>query len=181
MKALIASDLHGSARYARKLIEVLEKEGADRLCLLGDVLYHGPRNDLPDEYAPKAVIPLLNEHAVRIIAVRGNCEAEVDQMVLSFPCMADYAQLYDSATGVTLFLTHGHAITPDNPPALPPKTVFCSGHTHVKRLERRGELVLCNPGSLSLPKDGSASYAIYDDGVIALKSLDGTVLESISL
>lgn len=175
MKALIASDIHGSAFYARELVRAIEREQPDRICLLGDLLYHGPRNDLPREYAPKEVIALLNDYAERIIAVRGNCEAEVDQMVLSFPCMADYAQLFDGSTGVTLFLTHGHALDPDNPPALPPKTAFCFGHTHIKRLERAGDLVVCNPGSLSLPKDETHSFALYEDGLLAVRTIDGAL------
>lgn len=179
MKILIASDLHGSATCARALVDRVEAEAPDRIALLGDVLYHGPRNDLPEGYAPKEVAPLLNALAERIVAVRGNCDAEVDQMVLGFPCMADYAQVADGPR--TLFLTHGHlpGLSPDDLPALPANTAFCSGHTHVKVLEQRGGLVLLNPGSLSLPKDGSRSYAVYEDGSFALKTLDGTVLKTL--
>ena len=151
----------------------VEAETPDRIVLLGDLLYHGPRNDLPDGYAPKEVVPILNEWADRIVAVRGNCDAEVDQMVLAFPCMADYA-LMDHE----LLLSHGHVprFAPDEPPALAPGSALLTGHTHVKSLDRRNGVLFVNPGSTSIPKDGSASYAVYDHGAFALKSLDGVTL-----
>ena len=172
MKILFASDLHGSASAAEKVLERLEKEGADRFFLLGDLLYHGPRNDLPHDYAPKRVIPLLNALADRIIAVRGNCDAEVDQMVLDFPVMADYATLFDE-TGRELFLTHGHVFgagmhnSVDHAPALPEGSALVYGHTHIKVNEESAAhpgLWLFNPGSVSIPKDGSHSYGIYEGG-----------------
>ncbi|OUO88930.1 YfcE family phosphodiesterase [Gordonibacter sp. An230] len=176
MKLLIASDLHGSAPAVRALAARIEAEAPDRIALLGDLLYHGPRNDLPAGYAPKEVVGLLNDLADRIVAVRGNCDAEVDQMVLGFPCMADYALV--EADGHLLYLTHGHlpGKTPADPPALPPRSAFLSGHTHVKTLEERNGLLLVNPGSTSIPKDDSASYAVYDDGRFSLKTLDGRTL-----
>ena len=119
MKLLIASDLHGSAYYCQKLLERIEAEQPDRILLLGDLLYHGPRNDLPRDYAPKQVIPMLNGLKDRIVAVRGNCEAEVDQMVLEFPVMADYTTLL-LEEGKLLFATHGHKFNPENLPPLPP-------------------------------------------------------------
>ena len=172
MKVLIASDLHGSAAHVETLVRRIEEEAPDRIALLGDILYHGPRNPLPDGYDPQAVVALLEPLAARIVAVRGNCDAEVDQMVLPFPCMETYAQIIDGAADATLFLTHGHAVTPDEPPALAPRTIFCSGHTHVKVLEAHGGVLFCNPGSISLPKDGSRSYAVYEDGTVTLKLLD---------
>ena len=138
MKLLIASDLHGSAYYCGKLMEVLEEFKPDKLLLLGDLLYHGPRNDLPREYAPKQVIGMLSEYKDIITAVRGNCEAEVDQMVLPFSCMADFAQL--EVDGVLFHLTHGHHDGPDKLPELPEGSVFLSGHTHVKMDEVRHPL-----------------------------------------
>ncbi len=137
MKLVIASDIHGSATWTRKLVDLIERETPDRIVLLGDVLYHGPRNDLPEGYAPKEVIPLLNALAPRIIAVRGNCDAEVDQMVLDFPCMADYAQIIDDA-GRTLFLTHGHVFGAGSPTAATscrrcPKTLPCCSGTRTSR------------------------------------------------
>ena len=136
---MIASDIHGSAYYCRELLEAYDREKADRLLLLGDILYHGPRNNLPKGYNPKEVIPLLNSLAKtgNLIAVRGNCDAEVDQMVLDFPCMADFSQLIDDK-GRTLFLTHGHIYGPglhgsiDNLPKLPNNSIVCYGHTHIK-------------------------------------------------
>lgn len=162
MKLLIASDIHGSAYYCGKLMEVLKAEKPDKLVLLGDLLYHGPRNDLPRDYAPKQVIPMLAEHRDIIVAVRGNCEAEVDQMVLPFPCLADYAELV--CDDVTFYLTHGHHHDPDHLPPLPSGSVFLSGHTHVKMDEQRNGIRCINPGSVSIPKDGTHSCMIYEDG-----------------
>lgn len=172
MKLLIASDIHGAAGYCRDLLAAWDREGADRLLLLGDLLYHGPRNDLPRDYAPKRVIPLLNALADRIIAVRGNCDAEVDQMVLDFPVMADYATLFDEA-GRELFLTHGHVFgagmhnSVDHAPALPEGSALVYGHTHIKvneASETHPGLWLFNPGSVSISKDGTHSYGIYEGG-----------------
>ena len=129
MKWMIASDLHGSAKYCRQMVEAFEREGADRLLLFGDLLYHGPRNDLPDGYAPKEVIPLLNGLKPKLCCVRGNCEAEVDQMVLSFPVMADYCIL---PVGEKLvYASHGHVYNKENLPPLAPGDVLLHGHTHV--------------------------------------------------
>lgn len=162
MKLVIASDIHGSAYWCGKLMEVIEKESPDKILLLGDLLYHGPRNDLPRDYAPKQVIPMLSAHKEKIIAVRGNCEAEVDQMVLPFPCLADYAQIL--CDGVTIYLTHGHHHNPDNLPPLEQGSVFLSGHTHVKMDEIRNGIRCVNPGSVSIPKDGSHSCMIWENG-----------------
>ena len=163
MKLVIASDIHGSAYWCGKLMELVQQEQPDKLILLGDLLYHGPRNDLPREYAPKQVIPMLSDLRDKIIAVRGNCEAEVDQMVLPFPCMADFSQLM--VDGKTLYLTHGHHASPENLPPLPQGSVFLSGHTHVKRDEVVDGIRCLNPGSVSIPKDGSHSCLILEDGV----------------
>lgn len=170
MKLLIASDIHGSAYWCRKLLEVYQQEQPDKLVLLGDILYHGPRNDLPREYAPKAVIALLSPLAEKILCVRGNCEAEVDQMVLPFPCMAPYSQLL--VEGKTFYLTHGHHENPRNLPRLNPGDVFLSGHTHVKE-DIQVEGVRClNPGSVSIPKDGSHSCLVYDKGEFSFRILE---------
>ena len=174
MKFLIASDVHGSAYWAERLMAAIEAEQPDRIILLGDLLYHGPRNDLPRDYAPKRVIPLLNDLAKsgRVIAVRGNCEAEVDQMVLEFPCMSDSALVMDS-DGRELFCTHGHVFgagmhnSVDNAPALPAGSALVYGHTHIKvneESQKHPGLWLFNPGSVSIPKDGTHSYGIYEDG-----------------
>ena len=162
MKLLIASDIHGSAYWCRKLMEQIEAENPDKVILLGDLLYHGPRNDLPKDYCPKEVIPMLSSLKEKILAVRGNCEAEVDQMVLPFPCMADYAMV--EADGKTFYLTHGHHHGPDNLPPLPAGSVFLSGHTHIK-LDKVTDGIRClNPGSVSIPKDGSHSFLVYENG-----------------
>lgn len=171
MKLVIASDIHGSAFWCGKLMEVIEKENPDKVLLLGDLLYHGPRNDLPRDYAPKQVIPMLSELKDKILAVRGNCEAEVDQMVLPFPCLADYAVLV--CDGVTMYLTHGHHHNPDNLPPLEQGSVFLSGHTHVKMDEVRNGIRCVNPGSVSIPKDGSNSCMIWDNGQLRIVYLEG--------
>lgn len=171
MKLLIASDLHGAAPAVQALASRVEAEAPDRIALLGDLLYHGPRNDLPPGYAPKEVIPVLNALADRIVAVRGNCDAEVDQMVLDFPCMADYALI--EADGHELYLTHGHL---DLEPRLARGSAFLSGHTHVKVLEEREGVLHVNPGSTSIPKDGAASYAVYENGVFTLKTPAGETI-----
>lgn len=170
MKLLIASDIHGSAYWCRQLMELAEKEQPDKLVLLGDLLYHGPRNDLPKDYAPKQVIPMLSAWKDRIIAVRGNCEAEVDQMVLPFPCMSDFAQLL--VEGKTLYLTHGHHHNPDNLPPLPEGSIFLSGHTHVKLDEVHSGIRCLNPGSVSIPKDGSHSCLIYENNSFSFQFLE---------
>lgn len=183
MKVLIASDIHGSAYWAARLIEAVGEERPDAVVLLGDVLYHGPRNDLPRDYAPKRVIPMLNELAAspRLIAVRGNCEAEVDQMVLAFPCMADHDVLLDPSADRTLFLTHGHVYGPglhnsvDRWPALPEGSALVYGHTHKKVLqevEGHPGIVAFNPGSVGIPKDGTRSYGVYEDGRFEHRLLD---------
>ena len=172
MKLMIASDLHGSAYYTRKLLQAYEKEQPGKLVLLGDILYHGPRNDLPEEYAPKTVIAMLNPLAEQILCVRGNCEAEVDQMVLDFPVMADYAVLFEQ--GKTVFLTHGHLFSPQNPPKLQKGDVLLTGHTHIPACEDRGGWWYLNPGSVSIPKNGSwHGYMILEDGRFLWKDLGG--------
>lgn len=170
MKLLIASDIHGSAYWCGRLMEEIKKENPDRVALLGDLLYHGPRNDLPRDYAPKQVIPMLSEIREKIVAVRGNCEAEVDQMVLPFPCMADYAQLL--VDGKLFHLCHGHHQNPDALPPLPQGSCFLFGHTHVK-LDRTVNGIRClNPGSVSIPKDGSHSYLIYENQNFSFRILE---------
>ncbi len=187
MKLVIASDLHGSETYVRMLLDRIAEEAPERIVLLGDLLYHGPRNDLPQGYDTKQVAALLNEHAARIVAVRGNCDAEVDQMVLDFPCMGDSATIV--VDGHMLFCTHGHVFSPtaepgapDAAPPLPPSSAFLSGHTHVKTLAERAGVLYVNPGSVSLPKDGSRSFAVYENGTFTLKGLeDGEPIDSRTL
>ena len=131
MRIVIASDIHGSALYCGQLLDAFRREGAEKLLLLGDILYHGPRNDLPDGYAPKEVTAQLNACAASILGVRGNCDAEIDQMVLQFPMMADYCLLY--VAGRTVFATHGHVYNTASLPPLQPGDILLHGHTHVPR------------------------------------------------
>ena len=176
MKYMIASDIHGSAYFCRKMLNAFEKEKACRLVLLGDLLYHGPRNDLPRDYAPKQVIPMLNEHKHEILAIRGNCDAEVDQMVLEFPVMADYAILIDE--GKTFYLSHGHIYNEENLPPLHKGDVFLYGHTHVLRAEKKDGQVYLNPGSVSLPKEGNVpSYATLEHGLFTIRDFDGNMIK----
>ena len=163
---MIASDIHGSAWYCRKMMEALEKEQADRLILLGDLLYHGPRNDLPKEYAPKEVIRMLNKEKNRIYNVRGNCDAEVDQMVLPFNIL-DERKIVE-VDGRRILLHHGHHETDTST-----VSVVMSGHTHVPVLEEKDGVLYLNPGSTTIPKNGSRpSYAVWDDGRISIIGLD---------
>ncbi len=180
MKIVVASDIHGSAYYCRKVIEAFEKEDADKLLLLGDLLYHGPRNDLPKEYDTKACTAMLNEKKQDILAVRGNCDAEVDQMVLEFPMMADYCTIY--AGDRMIFATHGHLYNTENMPMLQPGDILLHGHTHVQVCEPVGKNLYLNPGSASLPKDGSAhGYMVITDTKIVWKTFDGEVLNELQL
>ena len=176
MKWMIESDLHGSAYYCRKMLEAFEREGADRLFLLGDLLYHGPRNDLPREYAPKEVIPLLNGKKEKLLCVRGNCDAEVDQMVLEFPVLADYAVLPVGRR--LIYATHGHIYHVKNLPPLAPGDVLLHGHTHVPAWTEfgQGNLYL-NPGSVSIPKENSPhSYMTLEENTMQWKELESSAV-----
>ena len=176
MKWMIASDLHGSAYYCRKMLEAFEREEADRLFLLGDLLYHGPRNDLPREYAPKEVIPLLNGKREKLLCVRGNCDAEVDQMALEFPVLADYAVLPVGRR--LIYATHGHIYHVKNLPPLAPGDVLLHGHTHVPAWTEfgQGNLYL-NPGSVSIPKENSPhSYMTLEENTMQWKELESSAV-----
>ena len=172
MKYLIASDIHGSAFYCEQLLKAYEKEGADRLLILGDILYHGPRNDLPKDYAPKKVIDMLNNIKEELICVRGNCDTEVDQMVLAFPIMAEYALISNGKR--MIFATHGHKMNRDNLPMLKSGDILLNGHFHVPACEEYGSYIYMNPGSVSIPKENSAhSYMIMEDNLFVWKDLEG--------
>ena len=164
MKIMIASDIHGAAGYCRELLAAFDREGADRLLLLGDILYHGPRNDLPPDYAPKEVIALLNARKNQIFCVRGNCDTEVDQMVLEFPVLADYAVL--TAGSRLLYATHGHVYNTAHLPPLQPGDILLHGHTHIPAWEVFGtDNLYLNPGSVSIPKAGTPhSYMTLENG-----------------
>ena len=184
MKMLFASDIHGSAFFCRQLLDIYRKSGAARLVLLGDILYHGPRNDLPREYAPREVISMLNPLKDQIYAVRGNCDTEVDQMVLQFPILADYALL--SIEGKTLYATHGHVFNQDSLPPMQDGDILIHGHTHLLKAEKMetdfGTVAILNPGSVSIPKGGNPNtYAILENGIFTIKTLDGEIVREIKL
>ncbi len=175
MKWFIASDIHGSAYYCRKMLEAYQREQADRILLLGDLLYHGPRNPLPQDYQPKLVIAMLNEMCESILCVRGNCDAQVDQMVLQFPIMADYCLLSEDKR--LIFATHGHQFHESHLPPLHAGDILLHGHTHVPQCVRHETYTYLNPGSVSLPKEGTYhGYMTLENGTFLWKSLqDGVV------
>ncbi len=179
MKWMIASDIHGSAPCCRRLLCRFREEGAERLVLLGDLLYHGPRNDLPEGYDPRAVAEMLNGVKESLLCVRGNCDSEVDQMMLDFPMMADYALL--APDGLTVFATHGHVYHPDSLPPLKAGDILLFGHTHVPLCEKRGGILCMNPGSVSIPKAESArGYMVFENGMFLWKNLEGEEYKRIS-
>ncbi|MCI8566070.1 MAG: phosphodiesterase [Lachnospiraceae bacterium] len=179
MKLLIASDLHGSAYYCEKLLHAFQEEHAKRMLLLGDLLYHGPRNDLPRAYDPKAVLTLLNEQKTSLFCVRGNCDTEVDQMVLEFPILADYGVLL---LGKRLaYVSHGHKYVPGNLP-LKAGDIFIQGHTHVPMCRKHEGVFWLNPGSVSIPKENSHhQYMIYENGVFVWKDFAGNTLHVLKI
>ncbi|MGN0243567.1 MAG: phosphodiesterase [Lachnospiraceae bacterium] len=180
MKWLIASDIHGSAYYCEKLIQAYRKEQADRMLLLGDILYHGPRNDLPEGYEPKKVISMLNEWKKDIICVRGNCDTEVDQMVLEFPILADYALI--SVGKRMIFATHGHVYHNDNLPPIHSGDILLHGHTHIPACDEYETHIYLNPGSVSIPKENSVhGYMTFDGQAFEWKNLNGEVYKTFAL
>ena len=177
VKLFIASDVHGSAKYCREMLRAFENEQADKLILLGDILYHGPRNPLPDEYSPKEVVELLSAYKSKILCVRGNCDSEVDQMVLPFPILSDYGAIF--ADGVNICLSHGHKETPP----LSKDDIYITGHTHVPLNTREEGFLHLNPGSVSLPKDEKQTrgHIIFDEGTFYFKTLDGKIYDKATL
>jgi putative phosphoesterase len=180
MKIFVISDLHGSAQAFTGAMRAFELEGADLIVIAGDYLNHGPRNPLPQGYDPQALALLLNERRERIVAVRGNCDSEVDQMLLAFPCLAEYSTVF--ADGRRIFVTHGHRYADDALPPLSAGDIYLCGHTHVPRIEERAGIILINPGSISLPKGGfPASYALIEPTSLSIMSLAGELLFSRTL
>ncbi len=175
MKMLIASDLHGSTKCIKKLWERVDVEKPDRIILLGDLLYHGARNDLPEEYDTKAAIDLLNSKTELITCVRGNCDSEVDAMVLDFMVEAPHMILSDS--GLNIFITHGHYYNTSHLPPMASIDVLMHGHTHVPAFEEIAtKKYYMNPGSVSIPKGGSDhSYMMYENRKFTWKNLDGNI------
>lgn len=177
---MIASDIHGSAYYCEKMLSAYKAENADKLLLLGDILYHGPRNDLPRDYAPKKVIEMLNNIKDRILCVRGNCDAEVDQMVLEFPITADYCTLYFKNRLV--FATHGHLFNEEKLPPLKKGDILLNGHTHIPKVTEHEEYIYMNPGSVSIPKENSEhGYMLTDGNIFYWKTLDGKTYNTFEL
>lgn len=178
MKLFLISDIHGSAYYLEKALESFHREKADYILILGDELYHGPRNPLPEGHDPKKTVNLLNAYADKIIAVRGNCDAEVDEMLLEYPIMATYSIIF--CEGRRLFLTHGHIYNDDNMPRLSNGDVFIYGHTHIPRAEKKGGLYFINPGSISMPKENNPnSYGTIENNRFHLKNLTGDVISEL--
>lgn len=176
MKYFIASDIHGSAFYCNKMIEALKNEKADYLILLGDILYHGPRNDLPKDYNPKKVIEQLNSLDTKIICVRGNCDSEVDQMVLKFPILATYGIIEND--NHLIYLTHGHIYNKDNLPPIKKNDIVLFGHTHIPEFTISNGIYFINPGSVSIPKDNSHhGYIILENGKFVFKDLDMNIID----
>lgn len=176
MKWMIASDIHGSEYYCKKMLEAFDREEVDRLLLLGDILYHGPRNDLPRDYQPKKVIDLLNARKDKLLCVRGNCDTEVDQMVLEFPIMADYAILVMG--GHVIYATHGHVFGEQNPPKLQKGDILLCGHTHVPKCVEYENYIYMNPGSVSIPKENSYhGYMLMDEQEIYWKDFEGKIYD----
>jgi len=172
MKLMFASDIHGDLICCENMVDIYFREKAEKLILLGDILYHGPRNDIPDGYNPKCVAAMLNKYKNELLCVRGNCDAEVDQMMLEFPILADYMVMW--LGGKMIFATHGHIYNTSNPPMLKSGDILIHGHTHIPTAEEHDEYVYINPGSVSLPKNvNKKSYMIFEDNTFIIKSLSG--------
>lgn len=172
MKLMIASDIHGSKHFCEKLLVKYMDESPEKLIVLGDLLYHGPRNDIPEGYDPKRVCTLLNLVKDNLICVKGNCDAEVDQSILEFPIMSEYAVIF--ADDIVMYLTHGDKYNIDNPLPMNEHNIMIYGHTHIPLYEENENGVFVNPGSVSIPKENSEhSYLIYEDGVFTWKDLEG--------
>ena len=177
MRLMIVSDIHGSAYYCHKLLDAWDREDPERVLLLGDILYHGPRNDLPKEYNSKEVISMLNARKDFLLCVRGNCDTEVDQMVLDFPILADYAWI--AAGGCRIFATHGHVYNTKNLPPLCAGEILLHGHTHVPAWEDHGAFRYYNPGSVSIPKGSSKpGYMMLKDNAFIWRTLEGEIIHT---
>ena len=181
MNLMIASDIHGSAYFCKKMLEAFENEKADRLLLLGDILYHGPRNDLPKDYEPKSVIAMLNNIKEKIFCVRGNCDTEVDQMVLDFLIMADYCII--PVKKRLIYATHGHKFNMKQLPPIQRGDILLHGHTHIPAVTAFGnDNLYLNPGSVSIPKEDSwHGYIMLEGNDVSLKDLNGEYKEGFSL
>ena len=174
MRYMILSDIHGALPPLEAALSLFQSERCDLLLLLGDILNYGPRNGLPSGLDPQAVAQRLNSMADKIVAVRGNCDSEVDQMLLQFPIMSDYALVVDGQR--RLFLTHGHIYNKENRPPLK-CDFFFTGHTHLWEIDEKEGIVFCNSGSVTFPKNGNEpTVVIYDDGQLRILNLKGDVI-----
>ena len=181
MKFFILSDIHGSVPAFEKAMKAFDAEKADFLVICGDYLNHGPRNPIPEGYDPQRLATMINAYKMRILAVRGNCDSEVDQMLLHFPITAPWQQVLLEKQ--RLFLTHGHLFGPENLPALNQNDVLVYGHTHLPVAEQRGEIFHFNPGSVSIPKGGNpASYGMLDNDVLSVIALnDQSIIAQVAI
>lgn len=172
---MVISDIHGSLFYLKKVIEIFEKNNYDKILILGDELYHGPRNPLPKEYNPKETAELLNRYKNKIIAVRGNCDSEVDQMVLNFPITADYNMIFWE--NKKIFMTHGHIYNIDSPLPMEDGDIMIYGHFHIPIIQRKNEKMFLNPGSISLPKENNPnSFGVFENGSFYIKDMEENIL-----
>ena len=179
MKYVIVSDIHGSLPCLQQVMKFYDANQCDVLCILGDILNYGPRNRIPEGLDPKGIAKCLNHFSGSIIAVRGNCDSEVDQMLLDFPILSDYALVADN--GKFLLLTHGHLYNENRLPKGKYDALFY-GHTHLWQLEKQNGITICNTGSITFPKGGNQpTFATYENGVITLYHLDGTKLKSLEI
>ncbi|MBQ4329150.1 MAG: phosphodiesterase [Lentisphaeria bacterium] len=173
MKIMFISDIHGMHQTLKQALDHADRLSVDQIVILGDILYHGPRNGVPSVYDPAAVADMLNERKDQILAVRGNCDAEVDQMMLKFPIMADYSELICGNN--RFFLTHGHLWNENHLPDLPAGTILAHGHTHIPELKIRFQekIWIFNPGSISLPKNGNIrTFGLFHDGKLTVNDLE---------
>ena len=176
MKWYVVSDIHGSSKNLKKVLNYFDQDG-DYLLILGDILYHGPRNNIPESYEPKEVMKMLNERKSKILAVRGNCDGEVDQMMLKFPITADYNVIPQD--GYKIFMTHGHLFDDDSLPWMDENDVLLFGHIHIPMAEKTDGRICWNPGSISIPKNDSvASFGIIENNEFSIYDLDKKVLLS---
>jgi len=180
MKLFFISDIHGSSFYLRKALEWFEKVNADYLVILGDVLYHGARNPLPLEYNPKEVIRILNSLSHRIIAIRGNCDSEVDDMVTNFPLMSSYSNILFN--GRRIFITHGHIYNENNIPPLADGDMMIHGHTHIPKITKKDSIYIINPGSITFPKENNPhTFGVLDENTFMIKTLEGEMFDKLNL
>lgn len=180
MKLMFISDIHGSSHYIEKSIDKFIEEKADYIVILGDLLYHGPRNPLPEGYDPSSVLLTLNNYKEKIISVRGNCDSEVDQMVLEFPIMNDYTIIFNDNRRI--FATHGHLYNESKMPNIEDGDILIHGHTHIPVAKKVNNIYVLNPGSISLPKENNPnSYGVLEGNIFKIKDFNNNIIKEIKL